>query len=463
MFDQPVTFVDIETSGVSASSARIIEIAALRVEGGEVVDTFQTLVNPGKRLPRFITDLTGITEAELADAPFFDDIAWRIEQICQGALFVAHNVRFDYSFVANEMTAAGRSFTPGLLCTVRLSRALYPAARGHSLARLIERHDIGVAARHRAYDDAAALWAFCQVAHREHGSEAFAAAVARQLARQTLPPHLSETDLASLKNEPGVYIFEDAEGTPIYVGKSVSLRTRVLSHFSNDARAAKEMKIAQATHHIRSIPTGDELQALLLESSLVKKYLPLYNVQLRYARRMTALTASYDSGGYLHISLQAVDMAELKETGTIWGLYDNRKKAQAALTTHREAFSLCSKLLGLEKVKAACFHYHLKRCHGACLGIESPAAYNDRAQAALERSRLEAWPFDTPITIQTKQAPETGIIVNKWRVLGIYDFVRGTADDSVRQHGFDLDAYKILRAYLRHKADQLIIKPYVYV
>lgn len=181
IFDEPLVFVDIETTGLSPVQGRVIEVAAIRVEQGEVTQTFNKLVDPGAELPYFITNLTGIAAEDLRDAPVFLQIAEELEAILQDALFIAHNVRFDYSFLKQEFSRVGKHFDPQLLCTMRLSRALYPEYKSHKLANLIERHGLQYQARHRAYDDAHVLWQFLQHAHIEFTPDILRAAASKQL------------------------------------------------------------------------------------------------------------------------------------------------------------------------------------------------------------------------------------------------------------------------------------------
>lgn len=173
-------FVDIETNGMSPVEGRVIEVAAIRVENGEITKTLNTLVDPGTEVPWFITNLTGIADRDLREAPVFVEIAEELHAILDGALFVAHNVHFDYSFLEREFARIGREFSPRRLCTVRLSRALYPEHKSHKLASLIERHGFSYQARHRAYDDAHILWQFTQHIHTAFAQEVIDAAVIKQ-------------------------------------------------------------------------------------------------------------------------------------------------------------------------------------------------------------------------------------------------------------------------------------------
>ncbi len=231
-----MAFVDIETTGANYHFGRVLEVGVLRVEDGQVVSTFKTLLSVREHIPSFITELTGIDNAMLTGAPSFEDIADQLREVLEGAFFVAHNVRFDYSFIKQEYKRLGQDINPKLLCTVRLSRALYPDVKGHSLGKLIERHGFTTTARHRAYDDAKVLWDFYRLVLGEFDIDTVESALKQQLASQSLPPNLPAEAVGNLPHGPGVYIYEDEDGQPLYIGKSVNVYSRVLSHFSDDHR-----------------------------------------------------------------------------------------------------------------------------------------------------------------------------------------------------------------------------------
>lgn len=181
ILSKPLVFVDIETTGLSPVRSRIIEVAAIRVEQGKVIQSFTKLVNPECEVPYFIQNLTGISEAEVQQAPLFADISDDLHQLLSDAVFVAHNVRFDYAFLRHEFGLVGKKIQPQLLCTMQLSRTLYPQHKSHKLEHLIQRHNLEYQARHRAYDDAHALWQFVQHLQVTFSNETLATAIARQL------------------------------------------------------------------------------------------------------------------------------------------------------------------------------------------------------------------------------------------------------------------------------------------
>lgn len=175
MRHRPFVFLDIETTGGTPVHHRVTEIGALRVEDGVVVQRFSQLVNPEQAVPSFITRLTGISDAMLWDAPTFAAIADDLELFLDGAVFIAHNVGFDYGFLQAEYKRLGNLFSMDRLCTVRLSRALYPAQRRHNLDSVIAAHGLSVENRHRALDDAQALYDFYLSALTEHGMQTYVA------------------------------------------------------------------------------------------------------------------------------------------------------------------------------------------------------------------------------------------------------------------------------------------------
>lgn len=449
----PAVFLDIETNGGNGERGRITEIALIRVENGEVVEEFSSLVNPGSSLPYWITKLTGITNDDVASAPYFDEIAAEVYRILDGAIFVAHNVRFDFSFIKRQLEAVGYTFRPKLFCTVRMSRALYAEHKGHSLEKIIARHNIAVTDRHRATADAQAILDFTRLAIQEKGIEAFQASAAIQMGTKTLPPNVDEAAFAKLPQTPGIYIFEDADGQPLYVGKSVNIRSRVMSHFANDTKIAKEMKLSLTSHNISFIETETEIEALLLESAKIKELQPLHNQLLRRTTKQAVLVKQENEEGYTTIAIESRNLNEETQLDSIYGVYTSRMKAKSRLDSLMKTFQLCPKLLGLESGKGQCFRAHLGLCKGACAGKEPQELYNRRVEYALERSRIEEWPFKGALSVKISQTK--ALIIDQWIIKGYLTAVEdGAAELERLTNGFDMDTYKILRAYLRnHKLD----------
>lgn len=450
MFTHPVVFVDIETTGGSYRSSRVLEVAVIRVEEGVVVKEFTMLLNPETYIPASITALTGITQGDIADAPLFTDIADELMEILDGAVFIAHNVRFDYSFLKNEFAMVGMTFSPRLLCTVRLSRLLYAPQKGHSLKALIERHNIPVLDRHRALEDARAIYYFAQLAYDQHGQELFQEAVARQLKSQSLPPNLNIEELDAVENTPGVYIFRDDANQPIYIGKSISLKKRVVSHFQDTS--PKEVKMSQQVHHVETIPTGSELGALMLESKLIKEMKPLYNRMLRRVSSY-AMVVKTVKDGYASVALKSGNVQNDTDLSTVYGVFTNRLKAKKRIDELSRTFQLCPKLMGFEKSSGACFHYSIGKCKGACVGEESTELYNRRFELALERSKLSEWAFDGPISLPINDRGEQ-VVINNWIIQG-YSDDEGSMVVDTAEPNFDIDEYKIIRRFIKENRQHI--------
>jgi len=457
----PLVFVDIETNGINHIRGRVIEVAAIRVESGKVTETFRSLIDPETDIPYYITKLTGISTNDIKGAPTFDQVADDLQSILKNAVFVAHNVRFDYSFLKQEFARVGLNFLPKQLCTVKLSRALYPHEKGHKLSDVIQRHNFTFSARHRAYDDAAVLWQFMQYIDKNFTPEQIQLAIGRQLTQPAIPKSLQPDIVRNLPETPGVYIFEDADGRPLYVGKSINIKKRVMSHFGRDHAETKEFKIAQAIENITTHETGGELAALLLESRLVKELQPLYNRQLRRTAKLTLVRQVIDKDGYLQITLEEANQIEAATAGQVLAVYPRRGKAKTAIMELTKQYELCPKLNGLEKSDNGCFWHQLKKCRGACVGQETAELYNARLLSAFDRQRVKAWPYQGAILLEETSggADVKAILVDQWCVLG--EVIQEEYCEPVLQaqpRHFDLDTYKILQSFLASKVGKISIK-----
>jgi DNA polymerase-3 subunit epsilon len=273
----PLAFVDLETTGATASHDRITEIGIVEVDPDGTVREWQQLVNPGIQIPPFIEQLTGISNAMVKNAPPFAAVAEETLRRLQGRLFIAHNARFDYGFLKSEFKRLGINFRGSVLCTVKLSRELYPEHKKHNLDSLIERHALQAQARHRALADAQLIHQFWQKIHVHRSTADIAAALQSQNAFPSLPPHLDPAIIDKLPDSHGVYIFYGENDQPLFVAKSKDIRNRVLSHFSSKQSTAKEIALAEQTLRIDWIETVGELGARLKEARLIQQLQPIHN------------------------------------------------------------------------------------------------------------------------------------------------------------------------------------------
>lgn len=462
ILDAPLAIVDLETTGAHPVHDRITEIAVIEVENGAVRSEWNTLVDPQTSIPSAIQALTGITNAMVAGAPTFAALAADLFERLEGRVVVAHNARFDYGFLKHEFERHGLRYNARTLCTVRLSRKLYPEHARHNLDALIGRHGIVCQARHRALGDAQVLWEFLAIATRERGVEAVSAA-ARAIAKQpSLPAQIERSVIDAIEDAPGVYVFYGENGTPLYVGKSITLRTRILSHFADDVRSAREMQIAREVRTIETIRTCGELGALLKEAELVKALLPAFNRQLRRASGLSTFVLEPHLGPQAGLRLAGGEEIGGDSLPHMHGLFRSKRSALAALRELADEHGLCLQSLGFEKslrasqTKAPCFRHQVGKCAGLCAGREDPLAHYTRLCAALARLKVVAWPWPGPIGLIEKDAQRDATdihVVSNWCYLGTARAEDELEDVVSRAPGrFDLDQYKILVRFLAGKA-----------
>ena len=432
--------LDLETTGATPARDRITEIALIRYENGEEVARWQTLVNPHMPIPPFIQTLTGISDDMVQTAPDFESVAPRLYQYLDGAVLVAHNVRFDHGFLKHEFQRIGITLRQKVLCSVKLSRLLYPQHRSHGLDAVIQRHQIVVAARHRAMGDVEAVAAFIEAAGRDLGENRVALEVARLMTAPSLPPGLDPSLLDELPETAGVYLFFGADDVPLYIGKGVNLRSRILAHFSANPAAGKEIPIRQAIRRVEWTECAGEFSALLLESHLIKTRQPLHNSLQRRQRQLCAwrLAAVPDSQPQLQLVREdAIDPTAL---GELFGLYRSRKHAEEALRGLARNHALNPRLLGLESgdVRAS---------------SETDAQHYLRLKLALSAQRLKDWPYPGKIAVREYDAASQRTQLHLFEHWCYLASVNNEADlhDVLAQRStpvFDLDIYKLLQQVL---------------
>jgi DNA polymerase-3 subunit epsilon len=448
MHRKPLAFVDLETTGATATIDRITEIGIVEVDADGTVREWQQLVNPGIRIPPFIEQLTGISNAMVADAPPFAEIAGEALRRLEGRLFIAHNARFDYGFLKNEFQRLGIAFRAPVLCTVKLSRMLFPEHKRHNLDSLIERHGLHAEARHRALADAQLIHQFWQRIHVAPGLETVQAALKTLNAHPSLPSQLDPGIIDELPETPGVYLFYGENALPLYIGKAKDIRKRVLSHFAADHKSPKDMALAQQIKRIDWQETAGEIGALLKEAALVKEMQPSHNRQLRKNDEVCTWTLVDEGDGWLRPELRSAREIEFSLRSSCYGLFKSKKEATDVLRALADSHNLCDTLLGLEKgiPGKPCFGHQIKRCKGACVGHESLAKHSMRLVGALTGLKLVSWPYAGPALI--REGDEAHLI-DGWRYLGTV-----SSDEDIHallaapRPPFERDTYKILAKYV---------------
>lgn len=472
MLAPSVVFVDLETTGANPVHDRVIEVGIVKISDGRLDYEWQSLVNPGAPIPPIIQGFTGITDAMVRDAPAFEDIAGEVFERLQGSLFVAHNARFDCGFLKNEFRRLEMTFQPRVLCTVKLSRALYPEHHRHGLDALIARHNLGCDARHRALGDARVLWDFVRLVYAEKPPEAIEAALAKAMRKPRLPTGLEPEVLDAVPEGPGVYLFYgESSGSPggdselpLYVGKSVNMRSRVQSHFASDHAAGRAMRIAREVKRIDWIETAGELGAQLTEARLIKERSPIHNRHLRQQGELCSFRLVEAAAGGVAVELVRACGLTPADVAGLYGLFRSKREATNTLRELAAAHQLCHRRLGLEPgdgKPGPCFQHQLKRCRGVCVGKESAEHHDLRLRAALAVLKLKTWPYPGRIAVR-EHDPVSGRtelhLFESWCHLGTVasEAELHEAAEARLEAAFDLDNYKILTRYFSQHRPQVM-------
>ncbi|KQS32504.1 exonuclease domain-containing protein [Pedobacter sp. Leaf194] len=371
--------VDIETTGGHASANGITEVAINIHDGNEITESYTTLINPGRAIPAYITALTGIDEEMLANAPAFEDVALQIYQLLHGKVFVAHNVNFDYSFLKHHLALAGYDLQCRKLCTVRMSRKIFPGKVSYSLGKLCNALQIPLQNRHRAAGDADATSILFNLL-LEHDLEGTIPEMLKKTSKeQVLPPNLDKAAIMRLPNQPGVYYFKDSKGKIVYVGKAKDLKKRVTSHFTGNKPNRQRQDFLRTIHHVDYVVCGTELMALILEANEIKRLWPENNRAMKRYEHKYDLYVFEDQNGYLRLAID-----KHKKNNKALQSFNNLLEGYNFLNQIVDKYQLCAKLCYLQKTATRCTAHENGQCFGACSGIETVAVYNKRLTSALD-------------------------------------------------------------------------------
>ena len=441
--------VDIETTGGSSRIEKITEIAIYQHDGEKVTGEFVSLINPERNIPYFITSLTGISNEMVENAPRFYEVAKKIIEFTDGRIFVAHNVRFDYSFIRQEFKALGYNFKRNILDTVALGRKLIPGHRSYSLGNICKVLNIEINGRHRAAGDAlATVKLFEKLIEKDREINRGLSGLLKNTRISKLNPNLDMSKIESAPEEPGVYYFYNENKDLIYIGKSRNLQQRIKTHLSNNTtNRAMEMRdyIADIDWEV----TGSELIALLRESSEIKKNKPVYNRAQRRTGFSWGIFSHTDLNGYLNFTYGQLD----KEDSPL-SVFTGKERAKSRLLSLVERYELCQKLSGLYETHGPCFHYHVGLCKGACCFKEPPDAYNERARKAAEEfifTRRNFFIIDKGREEEERSAIK--IVNGKFTGYGYFN---------INEIGFGLTAvHDCIQSYTDNSDIQIILKQYL--
>ncbi|MCD4679826.1 MAG: GIY-YIG nuclease family protein [Bacteroidales bacterium] len=434
--------IDIETTGLNAVSDKITEIAIFIHDGNKIVDEFVSLINPERKIPYRITQMTGINNKMVEFAPRFFELAKKIIDFTEDTVIVGHNVAFDYNFLKNEYKSLGYEYKRKTLCTVKLSRKLIPLRKSYSLGKLCKGLNIEIQNRHRAAGDAMATLKLFELLRTIDKD-------LENISVKGLNSKLDKAIIDSIPEETGVYYFVNNENEIIYIGKSKNIRNRVLSHLSNNqTKKALELKnkIANIFYEI----TGSELIALLKESEEIKRYKPFYNTQQRRTDFNHGLYYYTDENNYIRLKIK-----KNIEDKNLLTSFTSQKEAREYLFRITEDNELCQKLCGLYDNNGSCFHYQIKQCKGACIGEEKPEKYNARVNEIISGFSFEKDNFF--IVDKGRNETEKSVVkISNGKYSG-FGYVKDELiangkeklDNHIQKYNNNRDVHQIIRSFLK--------------
>ena len=442
---EPLVFVDLETTGANFANDRIIEIGLVEVDADGARE-WSALVNPEQPISSFITGLTGIDDSMVESAPRFAELAPEVLERLRGRLFIAHNARFDYGFLKREFKRLEIDFRAPSVCTVKLSRRLFPQHHRHNLDSLVERHGIAVSGRHRALADARVLWELWQCWHGSLPEENLRSAVEHIAGRPELPPQIDPSLVDDLPEAPGASAFYDAEGALLLVERASNIRQQVLAQF---APARRDTALVRKTCRVEWRESAGELGARLHEIHLSQP-------MRKPADELCSWQLVQDGEGDFRPALIFARDLDFARADDLFGLYMNRREAAHALRKLAEAHKLCHGTLGLEDLKAGapCPAFRQKRCKGVCAGKEAVSMHSARLITALAKFKLKPWPYPGPVAFVERDdfgTREDFHLIDGWRHLA-------TVSDEAALHErlaecseppFDADIYRLLGKFLQ--------------
>ncbi|RZL42897.1 MAG: DNA polymerase III subunit epsilon [Pedobacter sp.] len=370
--------VDIETTGGYAAAHGITEIAIKIHDGEQVIDSYETLINPHQDIPIHIQALTGIDNEMVANAPDFRAVADEIYQLLYNKTFVAHNVNFDYSFIRHHLDACGYTLNVRKLCTVRLSRKIFPGFSSYSLGKLCSSLQVPLNNRHRAGGDADATAIILGMLIAKDEGGLITDTLKKTSKEQTLPPNLQRSEIDKLPNTPGVYYFKDAKGKVVYVGKAKQLKKRVCTHFTGNSVSLQRQNFLKSIYSIDFQTCGTELMAFILEAAEIKKLWPENNRAMKRFEQKYSLYHFEDQNGYIRLGID-----KHRKNGAALYSFNNLLEGHQLLRTIATDHQLCEKLCFIQTPKLACSGHAAGTCKGACIGEETTALYNFRVKRAI--------------------------------------------------------------------------------
>lgn len=451
--------VDIETTGGKAALDKITEIGIVLHNGETIVDTYSTLINPERSIPYNIVRITGITDIMVKDAPKFYEVAAKIVKMTEGAIFVAHNVHFDYSFLQEEFRQLGYTYSRKKICTVRLSRKVFPGLPSYSLGNIIKYFSISVQARHRALDDAKATAELFDLMIKKYPDRSFLKTELSSTIKNTkLPLSFDREKINRIPDECGVYYYYNEDRKVIYIGKSRKIRARFLEHFRPTNQKAALLR--KSVTEIDYILTGSDLVAQMVESEEIKKYKPEYNKTQRISKVNYAIIE--DKSQAPDKGFKIIRTTGFSAQNITLGYYYSRQTAERMISSLSQKFDLCPCRLNRTNGINLCLEHQKKTCVAITDNFLSET-YTHRIEQAI--SHLKGLqPGEKLILDQGRNSTEKTFVLcenNQIKGYGFLPLGQYLSIIAIREHLIPVkdspEMRKILNAYIRKNKSQLNI------
>ncbi len=370
--------IDVETTGSGEGGDRVTEVGIALYDGEKILRKFESLVNPERKIPPFVARLTGISNKMVARAPRFEEIANEILDITEGAIFVAHNVDYDYGVIKREMKLLDIPFHRRKICTVRLSRKAFPEFTSFSLGDLIKKFNIKVKARHRAMADTnATVQLLGHILDKDHDGFLIEDALNCGIRLADLPEEITLNNLLKIPERSGIYYLHDSEGDVLYIGQGKNVQKRVLKHFIRNERGVLT-KLGKKTRDVSYEVMGNELTSKLFEVHEIDNLNPPFNTRRRRGRMGYCIYQYYNQSGY-----RCLATSEYRKGLDAVCLYQHELDANSVIRQMRKEFQLCERYCQTGRR----FYKVLeckKPCKKACIKEEVPESYNLRVERAID-------------------------------------------------------------------------------
>ncbi len=454
------TIVDIESTGGGFKGEKIIDIAIYRFDGEKIVDSFTSLVNPGIKIPSFISKLTGIKDSMVVDAPSFEEIAEKIVEITEGAIFVAHNVQYDYGILKHELRRLGYKFLRKKFCTIDIAKIVIPEHPSYSLGKLCKTLEIKIVDRHRASGDALATVELLKLLMAKDDKGVIQTFIHDPYNVNALAPNLKSDKLEVLPEETGTFYLHDKKGEVIFVGKSNFIKDRVFQQLGQEPINKDKKRLYEQVCDVTYEVTGSELLASIIEFYEINRIGPKFNKRQRAKAKPYGIIKFRDEAGYHNLKVK-----KLSPDDEPFMLFTNSRQAKILIDDCIASFKLCPKLCGRESIKQkACTAFGEGKCGGACIGKEKASYYNAKLKEAFNSPQYKNPNF--LIVGEGRNYDEASVVgVFDGRLYGYGFFEKAKLKDNyhvkkqeLKEFPDNSDVDKIVRSYLnKANQDRLII------